>query len=151
MPVLIAEDDPDDRLMTADAFEECHFGQVLAFVDDGEELLDYLFHRGRYADVRQFPLPRLILLDLNMPRMDGREALREIKSSEALKHIPVVVLSTSDALDDITRCYRDGGNSYIAKPASFQALVEVIRSLGHYWLSTVDLPLPRRTERPRRA
>lgn len=147
MPVLIAEDDPDDRLMAVDAFEECHFDQPLAFVDDGEDLMDYLLHRGRYSDVRQFPLPRLILLDLNMPRMDGREALREIKSSHALKHIPVVVLSTSDALEDITRCYRDGVNSYIAKPASFQGLVEVMRSLGHYWLKTVDLPLPRRVRR----
>lgn len=149
MPVLIAEDDPDDRLMAADAFEECHFEQTLAFVEDGQDLMDYLLRRGRYAESGRYPLPRLILLDLNMPRMDGREALREIKSSDTLKHIPVVVLSTSRAIEDVVRSYQEGVNSYIAKPSSYSALVEVMRSLGQYWLKTVDLPADSQGGRPR--
>ena len=138
--VLIADDDADDRLMTQDAFRDCNLENPLHFVGDGEELLDYLHRRGPFADERRYPTPSLILLDLNMPRMDGREALREIKSSPYLRHIPVVILTTSRAEFDIRRSYEEGVNSFITKPASFVGLVEVIGLLNRYWLQTVALP-----------
>ncbi|KAA2285404.1 response regulator [Arenimonas fontis] len=138
--ILIAEDDPDDRLMAEEAFRECRMENPLHFVGDGEELMDYLRRRGRYSGASDHPEPGLILLDLNMPRKDGREALHEIKADPALRHIPVVVLSTSSAEEDVLRSYRDGGNSFITKPASFAGMLEVVRNLGRYWLETVDLP-----------
>jgi CheY-like chemotaxis protein len=138
--ILMADDDPDDRLMTEEAFRDCRLNNPLQFVVDGEELMDYLFRRGVYADEQRFPMPGLILLDLNMPRKDGREALREIKSDATLRQIPVVVLTTSNAEEDVIRSYHDGVNSFISKPVSFAALIEVIRTLGKYWLHIVDLP-----------
>lgn len=138
--ILLAEDDPDDRLMTRDAFAECRLSNPLQFVHDGEELMDYLLRRGRFADEIQFPMPGLILLDLNMPRKDGREALREIKGDPALRHIPVVVLTTSKAEEDVLRSYADGVNSFISKPVSFSALIDVVQTLGKYWLEIIDLP-----------
>ncbi|HUH03456.1 MAG TPA: response regulator, partial [Kofleriaceae bacterium] len=103
-------------------------------------LMDYLHRRGRYADPAESPRPGLILLDLNMPRKDGREALREIKADPTLSDIPVVILTTSKAEEDIARSYRDGANSFITKPVSFAALIEVVQTLGKYWLQIVDLP-----------
>ncbi|WP_290887069.1 response regulator [Arenimonas sp.] len=138
--ILMAEDDADDRLMTREAFQECRLGNPLQFVADGEELMDYLKRRGPYADAARFPMPGLILLDLNMPRKDGREALREIKADPALREIPVVVLTTSKAEEDVANSYSDGANSFITKPVSFAALIEVVQTLGKYWLQIVDLP-----------
>lgn len=138
--ILIADDDPDDRLMTRDAFRECRLHNPLQFVSDGEELMDYLQRRGKFADEVAYPMPGLVLLDLNMPRKDGREALREIKEDAALCAIPVVVLTTSKAEEDVARSYRDGVNSFITKPVSFAALLEVVQTLGKYWLQIVDLP-----------
>ena len=138
----MAEDDADDRLMAREAFEECRLGNPLQFVGDGEELMDYLNRRGKYADDVLYPMPGLILLDLNMPRKDGREALREIKSDPALRDIPVVVLTTSKAEQDVADSYGDGANSFITKPVSFAALIEVVRTVGKYWLQIVDLPTP---------
>ena len=138
--ILMAEDDADDRLMTREAFQECRLGNPLQFVSDGEELMDYLKRRGPYADAVRFPMPGLILLDLNMPRKDGREALREIKADPALREIPVVVLTTSKAEEDVANSYSAGANSFITKPVSFAALIEVVQTLGKYWLQIVDLP-----------
>lgn len=138
----MAEDDADDRLMTREAFQECRLGNPLQFVVDGEELMDYLHRRGQYADAVRYPMPGLILLDLNMPRKDGREALREIKADPVLRDIPVVVLTTSKAQEDVANSYGDGANSFISKPVSFSALIEVVQTLGKYWLQIVDLPPP---------
>jgi len=136
----MADDDPDDRLMTREAFEEAHLGNPLEFVKDGEELLDYLLRRGSFENLKGRPLPGLILLDLNMPRKDGREALQEIKAHPALRRIPVVVLTTSKADEDILRSYDMGVNSFISKPVSFESLVETVKMLGKYWFEIVILP-----------
>jgi CheY-like chemotaxis protein len=138
--ILIADDDQDDCLMTREAFKECRIHNPLHFVHDGEELLNYLKRRPPYEDAVRYPLPGLILLDLNMPRMDGREALLAIKSDKLLRSIPVVILSTSSADEDIRRSYAIGVNSFITKPASFSGLLEVVKNLGRYWLETVALP-----------
>jgi CheY-like chemotaxis protein len=139
-PILMAEDDADDRLITQKALEENRVANPLVTVGDGEELLDYLHRRGRYALPAPAATPCFILLDLNMPRMDGREALKLIKLDPSLRKIPVVILTTSKAEEDILRTYNTGANSYITKPVTFQGLVEVIRSLKSYWLEIVDLP-----------
>jgi CheY-like chemotaxis protein len=141
--VLVAEDDSDDRLLIKDALAECRWEGDLRFVEDGEELLDYLKHRGKYSQPATAPRPGLILLDLNMPKKDGREALREIKADAELHRIPVVVLTTSKADTDIGRMYDLGANSFIAKPIQFEALVNVMRNLGQYWFNTVELPAPK--------
>jgi CheY-like chemotaxis protein len=138
--ILIADDDADDRLMASEALEESRLANDLRFVEDGEELLDYLYHRGKFAGEGAAPRPGLILLDLNMPRMDGREALREIKGDPALRSIPVVVLTTSKAEEDIYRTYDLGVNSFITKPVQFESLVEVMKALGKYWFEIVELP-----------
>lgn len=138
--ILMADDDPDDRLLARDAFAEARMENRLVFVEDGEQVIDYLNRRGRFADTAKYPMPGLILLDLNMPRRDGREVLAEIKSDPAFKHIPVVVLTTSRAPEDVMKSYRNGGNSYIVKPVTFRELTEVVREIGRYWLGVVDLP-----------
>jgi len=138
--ILMADDDPDDRLMTREAFDESRLGNDLRFVEDGEELMDYLKRRGRYADPAASPRPGLILLDLNMPRKDGREALREIKADPELRRIRVIIMTTSKAEEDIHRIYDLSAASYIAKPVTFDALVDVVRTLGKYWLEIVELP-----------
>jgi CheY-like chemotaxis protein len=139
-PLLCAEDDPDDRLLVRDAFEGARLANDLRFVRDGEELLDYLLRRGSYRDPRRSPRPLLVLLDLNMPRMNGREALDQIRSQPALRSMPVVVLTTSSARDDIDALYAAGANSYIVKPVTFDGLVRVAEELGRYWLQLVELP-----------
>ena len=141
--VLMAEDDSDDRLLVKDAMAESRWEGELRFVEDGEELLDYLMRRGKYSQPAAAPRPGLILLDLNMPRKDGREALREIKADAELRRIPVVVLTTSKADTDIGRMYDLGANSFISKPIQFEALVNVMRILGQYWFNTVELPAPK--------
>ena len=146
VPILIADDDEDDRDMIRDALKESRLLNNLYCVNDGEELMDYLHHRGKFEDQIKNPLPGLILLDLNMPRMDGREALREIKTDPRLRQIPVVVLTTSQAEEDIFRTYELGFNSFITKPVSFESLVKVMKTLGHYWFEIVELPDPERKE-----
>ena len=146
--ILMADDDPDDRLLAKSAFAASHLANDLRFVMDGQELLDYLKRRGKYADPATSPRPGLILLDLNMPRKDGREALSEIKDDPALQTIPIVVMTTSKAEEDIYRSYAVGASSFITKPVSFEGLIDVIKTLGHYWFEIVALPHegPPRTE-----
>jgi CheY-like chemotaxis protein len=141
--ILMADDDEDDRLMTKEAFEEARLANDLRFVVDGVELLDYLHQRGKFSNPKDAPRPGLILLDLNMPRKDGREALKEIKADPNLRQIPIVVLTTSKAEEDIYRSYDLGVNSYITKPVSFEGLVEVILTLTQYWFKIVQLPTSR--------
>jgi CheY-like chemotaxis protein len=138
--ILLADDDEEDRMLAADALAESRVVNDLRFVEDGDELLDYLYHRGAYADASASPPPGLILLDLNMPRNDGREALREIKADPDLRRIPVIVLTTSKAEEDIYRTYDLGANSFITKPVSFEGLVSVMRDIGRYWIEIVELP-----------
>jgi len=138
--ILLADDDPDDRQLTQEAFAENRLANEFHTVPDGEELMDYLRRRDKYASLRGKPLPGLILLDLNMPRKDGREALKEIKADPDLRHIPVVVLTTSKAEEDILRSYDLGVNSYVSKPVTFKSLVELIRVMGRYWFEVVELP-----------
>jgi CheY-like chemotaxis protein len=138
--ILMADDDADDRLLAKDALAECNLNGELHFVENGEELLDYLQRRGKYVDLTNSPRPSLILLDLNMPRKDGREALREIKSNPELRKIPVIVLTTSKADTDIAQIYDLGANSFISKPVTFDSLVKVMRILGNYWCEIVELP-----------
>lgn len=133
----MADDDPDDRLLTKDALEESHLLNEFETVEDGEELMEYLHQRGKYADK---PRPGLILLDLNMPRKDGREALREIKSDPDLRRIPVVVMTTSKAEEDILRSYDLGVNSFVVKPITFDGLVDTLQTIGKYWFEIVELP-----------
>lgn len=138
--ILLAEDDDDDFYLTERALKENRLHNELSRVRDGEELLRYLRHGGEFSRGTQTPEPSLILLDLNMPKMDGREALREIKSDPALHHIPVVVLTTSRAEEDVVRSYKFGVNSFITKPLTFLGLVEAMKVLGRYWFEVVELP-----------
>lgn len=139
--ILMADDDADDRLMTREAFEESRLANDLRFVENGVELMDYLKRRGAYADPASSPRPGLILLDLNMPKKDGREALQEIKADPKLRNIRVVVMTTSKAEEDIFRTYDLGASSYVTKPVTFANLVDVIKTLGKYWLEIVELPV----------
>jgi CheY-like chemotaxis protein len=138
--ILMADDDADDRLLTQDAMTDARVINDLHFVTNGEELMDYLYRRGRYADMATSPRPGLILLDLNMPKKDGREALQEIKADPNLRRIPVVILTTSKAEEDIYRSYDLGANSFITKPVTFESLVELMRVMGRYWIELVELP-----------
>jgi CheY-like chemotaxis protein len=138
--ILVAEDDEDDRLLMQEALEENRLANDLHFVSDGVELLDYLNRRGDYSDPMISPRPSLILLDLNMPRKDGREALKEIKADPALRQIPIVVLTTSKAEEDILRTYDLGVSSFIAKPVVFDSMVQIMKMLGTYWFEIVELP-----------
>ena len=137
--ILIAEDDADDRLLAQEALNESRLVNEVHFVEDGEELLEYLRHSGQYTTAAA-PRPGVILLDLNMPRKDGREALTELKKDKDLRRIPVVVMTTSKAEEDILRSYDLGVNSFIVKPVTFEGLVEVMRTIGHYWFEIVELP-----------
>lgn len=143
LTILMADDDPDDRMLTRDAFEESGLRNGFETVDDGEELMDYLHCRGAYAGDAARRRPGLILLDLNMPRKDGREALKEIKSCPDLRHIPVVVMTTSRAEEDIISIYDIGVNSFIVKPVTFTGMVEVIKALGEYWFEMNERPYDR--------
>jgi CheY-like chemotaxis protein len=138
--ILFADDDPDDRMLVRDAFEESRLDCDLRCVEDGEELIDYLRRRGKYAPVQEAPRPALILLDLNMPRKDGREVIREIKADPDLRQIPIIVLTTTQAEEDVWRAYDLGVNSFIVKPVVFEVLVELVSTLGKYWFETVELP-----------
>ena len=138
--ILMADDDAEDCLLLRDALCECEPQVDLRFVRDGEEMLDYLNRRGEYVDRRSAPTPDLILMDLKMPRMDGREAIRALKSDARLRRIPVIALTTSTAQDDVTACYDLGVNSYIPKPVTYRALVDIVQALCHYWFEMVQLP-----------
>ncbi len=138
--VIIAEDDPDDRLLIRDAIHEASERADIHFVNDGAEMLDYLHHRGRFNLSSSAPLPELILLDLNMPRKGGMEVLEEIKRDPVLRSIPVVVLTTSRSPEQVSRSYELGGNGYITKPNSYTELVQVMKTLDSYWFGTVELP-----------
>ena len=142
--ILMADDDEDDCLLVKDAFKESRLLNDLRFVEDGEELMDYLHRRGKYVDPELSPRPGLILLDLNMPRKDGREALQEIKADSNLRSIPIVILTTSKEQQDILRSYDIGASSFIIKPVTFEVLVEVITAIGKYWLEIVELPPEKR-------
>lgn len=138
--ILLADDDPDDRAFTIEACRECRLTNDIESVADGEELLEYLRRTGRYSGRKTRANPGLILLDLRMPRMDGFEALKALKADPELQAIPVVVLTTSQAEEDIIRSYRLGVNSFVTKPVAFTDLVRAVRTLGQYWFELVDLP-----------
>jgi CheY-like chemotaxis protein len=138
--ILLADDDEEDRSMTISALRERRVANEIRCVGDGEELSDYLFHRGRYANPDDAPTPGLILLDLNMPKKDGREVLAEIKADPVLRSIPVVVLTTSKAEEDVARTYDLGVNSFITKPVTFEGLVGAMEAFSRYWLEIVELP-----------
>ena len=138
--ILMADDDPDDRELTREAFEENRLANDLRFVEDGEELLDYLHRRGKFEDPASSPRPGIILLDLNMPRKDGRGALREIRTDPRFRGIRIVIMTTSKAEEDVIHSYDLSAASYITKPVTFERLVEVVRALGKYWLEIVELP-----------
>ncbi len=138
--ILIADDDEDDLLLIADAFEEARLTNPIDFVKDGEELMHYLRKEGQYADTDDIPLPGIILLDLNMPKKDGRTALKEIREDPKLHKIPIIVLTTSKSEEDILKTYDLGVNSFITKPVTFDRLVEVVRVLRKYWIEIVAIP-----------
>ena len=138
--ILIADDDPEDRMLIVDALKESRLTNKIREVEDGEDLMNDLRNKGKYADKDKFPMPGFILLDLNMPRMDGRDALKEIRNDKRLKSIPVIVLTTSKAEEDIIKTYNLGVNSFITKPVSFSAMVDVMKTLNKYWFEIVELP-----------
>jgi two-component system response regulator len=138
--ILVADDDPDDRMMIQEAFTENRIANEIVFVEDGEELMSFLRREEGYANLKDEPYPGIILLDLNMPKKDGREALRELKADPDLCRIPIIVLTTSQAEEDIVRTYGDGVSSFITKPVSFEGLVDAVRVLCQYWIQIVALP-----------
>ena len=138
--ILVAEDDEEDRMLLMDAMQEGRLRNSMTFVHDGEQLLNYLAGKEVYEDRKAYPMPGLILLDLNLPRIDGREALKVIKEHAQWRRIPVIILTTSQAEQDILRSYDLGVNSFITKPVTFDGLVEVTRTLQRYWFEIVALP-----------
>jgi CheY-like chemotaxis protein len=138
--ILVADDDEEDRMLVKEALEESRLANNLQFVVDGEDLLAYLRNQGKYADKQRYPTPGLILLDLNMPRKDGREAVKEIKNDPHLRIIPIVVLTTSKAEEDVIKTYDLGVSSFITKPVTFSSLVDIMQTLGKYWFEIVELP-----------
>ena len=137
--LLVADDDEDDQILMQEAIKKSKLEVNLHLVKDGEELLHYLKHQGKYSKTN-FPRPNLILLDLNMPKKDGREALKEIKANDELRQIPVIIFTTSERKEDIYRSYNIGGNSFITKPVTFEGLVNVMETIGEYWFKVVELP-----------
>ncbi|WP_131102796.1 response regulator [Streptomonospora litoralis] len=135
--MLLVEDDPGDVLMTKEAFQEHKVGNRLHVVSDGVEALRFLRREDEYADA---PVPHLILLDLNLPRKDGREVLEEVKRDDTLSHIPIVVLTTSEAEEDILRSYRLHANAYVAKPVDFEQFIQVVRQIDDFFVTVVRLP-----------
>lgn len=142
MLILMADDDADDRDLARDAMAASRLTSELRFVEDGEQLLDYLHRRGRFQGDGCAPQPGIIVLDLNMPKVDGREALSSIKADARLRRIPVVILTTSSAPRDIAESYDLGANSFITKPATFGGAVDLLETLGRYWFGLVVLPEP---------
>ncbi|NQZ22979.1 MAG: response regulator [Colwellia sp.] len=138
--IHMCDDDPDDQLLVSDALEEARLGNDIDFTNNGKELLQYLNREGQFSHLVDQPLPGLILLDLNMPVMDGREVLSKIKQHEKFRSIPIIVLTTSKAEADIARTYDMGVNSFIMKPVSFDSLVDMVKSVTDYWFHLVSLP-----------
>jgi CheY-like chemotaxis protein len=138
--ILLADDDAEDRELTREALAESRLRNDLRTVTDGEELMDYLHRRGKYTNAATSPRPGLILLDLAMPKKDGREVLAEIKGITELRRIPIVIMTTSSADEDISRSYDLGASSYVTKPVSFAALTEIMKVIGEYWFDIVELP-----------
>ncbi len=138
--ILVADDDADDRMMIQDAFEESKLGNPIDFAEDGVEVMEYLRREGKFKHLAGQPYPGFILLDLNMPRKDGRTALQEIKASADLHRIPIIILTTSKADEDIVKTYNLGVNSFICKPVSFEKLVDIVKTVGRYWIEIVALP-----------
>lgn len=138
--ILLADDDPDDRMLTERALQKTRLANSIYTVEDGEELMQYLRREGKYRDTESAPRPGLILLDLNMPRKDGREALQDIKSDPELRRIPVVVLTTSEAEQDILRSYDLGVNAFVTKPVTFEGLANAMNRIGDFWFEIVKLP-----------
>ena len=138
--IVVADDDADDRMMIKDAFEASKLANEVDFVEDGVLLLEYLRREGKWAKLVDEPYPGFILLDLNMPRKDGRTVLKEIRNDPILHRIPIVILTTSKAEEDIIKTYNLGVNSFICKPVSFEKLVEIVKTVGHYWIEIVQLP-----------
>lgn len=138
--ILLADDDPGDQNLTRRAFAKAKLSNDLRIVADGEEALDYLLHRGRYADPASAPRPDLVLLDLNMPKLDGREVLRQIRARDDLRRLPVIVMTTSQQEEDILRSYDLGANSYLTKPVSMEGFLRVAEGLDDYWFQLVVLP-----------
>jgi CheY-like chemotaxis protein len=141
--ILMAEDDTDDRLLVKEALAECKLDSTIRFVADGEELIDYLLRQGKYLTPEAAPRPTFILLDLNMPRKDGRQALREIRAHPDLRRIPIVVFTTSKAETDVEIAYDLGANSFVVKPVAFDALVKIVGQLAQYWFGIVHQTSPR--------
>ncbi len=137
--ILLADDDEDDRFLVLEAFRQQYPDSRMTLVEDGEELLEFLERRQAYQDIPP-DVPDLILLDLNMPRVDGRHVLRQLKQNPSWRHIPVVVLTTSDAQPDVHTSYLDGANSFITKPSNFQGLLNTAHILGQYWFKVVTIP-----------
>jgi CheY-like chemotaxis protein len=138
--IAVADDDADDRMMIKDAFEASKLGNPIDFVEDGVQLLEYLRREGKWVHLKGQPYPGFILLDLNMPRKDGRTVLKEIKDDPVLHRIPIIILTTSKAEEDIIKTYNLGVNSFICKPVSFDKLVDIVKTVGHYWVEIVSLP-----------
>ena len=138
--IVVADDDADDRMMIKDAFEASKLSNEIDFAEDGVQLLEYLRREGKWSKLAGEPYPGFILLDLNMPRKDGRTVLKEIRNDPALHRIPIIILTTSKAEEDIIKTYNLGVNSFICKPVSFDKLVDIVKTVGHYWIEIVALP-----------
>lgn len=147
LAILVADDDEEDCLIVQNAVRECRISNPLFFVKNGEETLDFLKNRGQYADANQFPMPGLLLLDLNMPKMNGWEVLEALQKDPDLSSLPVAILSTSESAADIERAYRLGASSYITKPLKFVDFVDLMKTLNHYWFEIVSLPNHRNHEK----
>ena len=140
VPIVMADDDEDDQLLTKDALEEGRLFNPLFFVDDGQELIEFLRNEGNYQDKKKYPRPGLILLDLNMPRMSGLDALEIIKTDPSLKTIPIIILTTSQQESEVAQTYARGANSFVVKPVRFEDMVSILKAIGEYWFSIVKLP-----------
>jgi CheY-like chemotaxis protein len=138
--IAVADDDADDRMMIKDAFDASKLGNPVDFVEDGVQLMQYLRREAEYSHLAGEAYPGFILLDLNMPRKDGRTVLQEIKADPVLHRIPIIILTTSKAEEDIIKTYNLGVNSFICKPVSFDKLVDIVKTVGHYWVEIVSLP-----------
>lgn len=139
-PILLVEDSPEDFEATVRAFKRAGLKNPIVRCDDGDSALEYLHRRGQWADPESSPRPGVILLDLNLPGTDGREVLQEIKRHDQLRHIPVIVLTTSNDERDIDSCYREGANSYVQKPVDMDGFIRAIERLNGYWFEVVVLP-----------
>jgi CheY-like chemotaxis protein len=138
--ILVIDDDPADQFLVQEAMRTANLNYDLRIVSDGDEAIEYLYHRGRYSEMHRAPRPDLILLDLNMPRYSGRQVARAVKSDPSLRAIPIVVLTTSRLDQDVEDLYEAGVNSYIQKPANFDEFTEALRDLSSYWLGRASLP-----------